>query len=61
MIRTLNLTKEFDGFKAVDNLNLQVEKGDIYGFLGPNEAGKTTTNNMILWLIPPTSGKVILL
>ena len=48
MIRTLNLTKEFDGFKAVDNLNLQVEKGDIYGFLGPNGAGKTTTINMIL-------------
>ncbi|HOQ68077.1 MAG TPA: ABC transporter ATP-binding protein [Candidatus Atribacteria bacterium] len=61
MIRTLNLTKEFDGFKAVDNLNLQVEKGDIYGFLGPNGAGKTTTINMILGLIPPTSGKVFLL
>lgn len=61
MIQTVNLTKEFNGFKAVDNLNLRVEKGDIYGFLGPNGAGKTTTIMMILGLIPPTSGKVFLL
>ena len=61
MIQTVNLTKEFDGFKAVDNLNLQVDKGDICGFLGPNGAGKTTTINMILGLMPPTSGKIFLL
>lgn len=61
MIQTVNLTKEFNGFRAVDNLNLRVEKGDIYGFLGPNGAGKTTTIMMILGLIPPTSGKVFLL
>jgi len=42
-IHTKNLTKEYDGFKAVDNLNLKVEEGEIYGFLGPNGAGKTTT------------------
>ena len=61
MIQTLGLTKEFNGFKAVDNLNLKVEKGDIYGFLGPNGAGKSTTIMMLLGLIPPTGGKIYLL
>ncbi|MGQ9474362.1 MAG: ABC transporter ATP-binding protein [Candidatus Caldatribacteriaceae bacterium] len=61
MIQTIGLTKEFNGFKAVDNLNLRVEKGDIYGFLGPNGAGKSTTIMMLLGLIPPTKGKIYLL
>ncbi|MEN3186436.1 MAG: ABC transporter ATP-binding protein [Atribacterota bacterium] len=61
MIQTMGLTKEFNGFKAVDNLNLKVERGDIYGFLGPNGAGKSTTIMMLLGLIPPTSGKIYLL
>lgn len=61
MIQTIGLTKEFNGFKAVDNLNLRVEKGDIYGFLGPNGAGKSTTIMMLLGLIPPTRGKIHLL
>lgn len=63
-IRTENLTKEFkDKFfinrrptKALDNLNLQVERGEIFGYLGPNGAGKTTTFKMLLGLIYPTSG-----
>lgn len=57
----MGLTKEFNGFRAVDNLNLRVERGDIYGFLGPNGAGKSTTIMMLLGLIPPTSGKIYLL
>ena len=61
MIRTENLTKEYDGFKAVDNLNLQVERGEIYGFLGPNGAGKTTTILMLLGILKPTQGKVYLM
>ncbi len=61
MIQTIGLTKEFNGFRAVDNLNLKVEKGDIYGFLGPNGAGKSTTIMMLLGLIPPTSGQIYLL
>ncbi|MGC8778279.1 MAG: ABC transporter ATP-binding protein [Candidatus Caldatribacteriaceae bacterium] len=61
MIQTMGLTKEFNGFRAVDNLSLKVEKGDIYGFLGPNGAGKSTTIMMLLGLIPPTSGKIYLL
>jgi len=61
MIRTENLTKEYDGFKAVDNLNLRVRKGEIYGFLGPNGAGKTTTILMLLGILKPTRGKVYLM
>jgi len=61
MIRTEDLTKEYDGFKAVDNLTLQVEKGEIYGFLGPNGAGKTTTILMLLGILKPTRGKIYLM
>jgi len=60
MIRTQNLTKEYDGFKAVDSLNLEVEEGEIYGFLGPNGAGKTTTILMLLGILKPTQGKIYL-
>lgn len=60
MIRTENLTKEYDGFKAVDNLNLDVKEGEIYGFLGPNGAGKTTTILMLLGILRPTRGKIYL-
>jgi len=61
MIRTKNLTKEYDGFKAVDNLNLDVKEGEIYGFLGPNGAGKTTTILMLLGILRPTRGRIYLL
>ena len=47
-----------NGFLAVKNLNLQIEKGDIYGFLGPNGAGKTTTIRMLTGLLKPTGGTV---
>jgi len=56
VIRTVNLTKEYDGFVAVKNLNLNVYSGEIFGLLGPNGAGKTTTILMLLGLIPPTDG-----
>jgi len=61
MIRTKNLTKEYDGFRAVSNLNLEVKEGEIYGFLGPNGAGKTTSILMLLGILKPTSGKIHLL
>lgn len=57
-IECSNLTKKFNTFTAVDNLNLTVEKGQICGFLGPNGAGKTTTIRMISGLIRPASGTV---
>ncbi|TSC75720.1 MAG: ABC-2 type transport system ATP-binding protein [Parcubacteria group bacterium Gr01-1014_30] len=53
-----NLTKEFDGFRAVDNVSFEMAEGEILGFLGPNGAGKTTTIMMLLGLIKPTNGKI---
>jgi len=61
MIQTKNLTKEYDGFKAVDNLNLRVKSGEIYGFLGPNGAGKTTTILMLLGILRPTKGEIYIM
>ncbi len=57
-LRTTGLTKRYDDVAAVDGLDLQVERGALYGFLGPNGAGKTTTIRMALGLIHPTSGAV---
>jgi ABC-2 type transport system ATP-binding protein len=56
MIKTENLTKKFNTTLAVDNLNIQVDEGEVFGFLGPNGAGKTTTVRMLTSLIGPTSG-----
>jgi len=61
MIETRNLVKEYDGFRAVDNLNLKVEAGEIYGFLGPNGAGKTTTILMLLGILKPTEGEIFIM
>ena len=59
MILTLaKLTKKFDQLTAVNNVELQVEKGEIIGFLGPNGAGKTTTIKMIAGLLQPSSGAI---
>lgn len=57
MIKTTNLTKVYDGTKAVDSLDLSVDKGDVFGFLGPNGSGKTTTMGMMIGEIEPTSGQ----
>ncbi|MBS4538928.1 ABC transporter ATP-binding protein [Clostridium sp. D2Q-11] len=57
LIETDNLTKKFDGFAAVNSINLKIPQGGIYGFLGPNGAGKSTTIRMLLGLISPTEGK----
>ncbi|MCX6671270.1 MAG: ATP-binding cassette domain-containing protein [Euryarchaeota archaeon] len=56
IIETKNLTKKFEKMTAVDNLNLQINEGEIFGLLGPNGAGKTTTLLMLVTLKPPTSG-----
>lgn len=58
MIETVGLTKRYGDLTAVSDLNLQVGKGEIYGFLGPNGAGKTTTIMMLLGLLTPTQGEV---
>jgi len=56
-IKTTNLTKHYGKHIGIQNLNLQVNQGEIFGFLGPNGAGKTTTIRTLLDLIRPTSGK----
>ncbi len=58
VVRTEHLTKHYGKLVAVDDLNLEVYRGQIFGFLGPNGAGKTTTMCMILGLIAPTSGSI---
>jgi len=58
IIETSDLTKKYNGFTAVEELNLHIEEGEIFGFLGPNGAGKTTTILMLLGLTEPTSGTV---
>ena len=71
-ITTTGLTKQYgptfgrfrtpiDSLRAVDNLNITVERNEIFGFLGPNGAGKTTTMRMLLGLVNPTSGSATML
>jgi len=56
-IRTENLTRDFDTVRAVDGLSLEVPRGIIFGFLGPNGSGKTTTIRLLLGLLEPTGGR----
>lgn len=56
LVETVELTKRYEAFTAVDRLTFQVRRGEIYGLLGPNGAGKTTTILMLLGLTEPTSG-----
>ncbi len=60
-IRVRGLTKRFGDFTAVDNLDLEIGRGEIFGCLGPNGSGKTTTIRMMLGLLSPTSGEVDLM
>ena len=55
------LTKRYGARPAVDNLSLQVRRGEVFGFLGPNGAGKTTTLRMLIGLVRPTSGTATVL
>ncbi|MEX2527424.1 MAG: LPS export ABC transporter ATP-binding protein [Gemmatimonadota bacterium] len=56
----MGLTKSFKGRAVVNQVDLEVEQGEIVGLLGPNGAGKTTTFYMIVGLVPPNSGRVVL-
>src|SRR5436190_4183486 len=61
VIRIQGLTKHFGNLHAVNNLSFTVNKSDIYGFLGQNGAGKSTTIRLLLTLIAPTSGSIEML
>src|SRR3989441_11678336 len=60
IISTSRLTKAFGKLVAVNDLHLQVMRGDVFGFLGPNGSGKTTTIRMLLGLIRPTAGRAVI-
>ncbi len=59
VIEFQNIVKKYDDVAVVNNLSLEVKKGEIFGFLGPNGAGKSTSINMMVGLLKPTSGKIL--
>lgn len=58
ILKTNNLMKTYNGKEVVSNVNMNIKKGEIYGFLGPNGAGKTTIMKMMTNLVKPTSGEI---
>ncbi|WP_028303758.1 ABC transporter ATP-binding protein [Oceanospirillum maris] len=60
VLETQGLIKEFKGFTAVDDVNLQVQRGHIHALIGPNGAGKTTCFNLLTKFLTPTHGKILL-
>lgn len=60
-IETRQLTRWFNDFRAVDGIDLAVERGTFYGFLGPNGAGKSTTIKMLTGLLAPSAGEMVVL
>ncbi|MBP6669448.1 MAG: ABC transporter ATP-binding protein [Gemmatimonadales bacterium] len=58
MIRMTGLTKRYGKFTAVDAIDLEIRRGELFGFLGPNGAGKTTTMRMIAGILQPTAGRI---
>jgi branched-chain amino acid transport system ATP-binding protein len=59
ILETKHLTKEFKGFTAVSDVNLQVQRGHIHALIGPNGAGKTTCFNLLTKFLVPTSGHIL--
>jgi ABC-2 type transport system ATP-binding protein len=57
ILKTTNLTKKFGKFTALDGVNIEVNKGEVYGFIGPNGAGKSTTIRVLLGIIKATEGE----
>lgn len=60
LLKVEHVTMQFGGLKAINDLNMSVEKGEIHGLLGPNGSGKTTCFNVISGVYPPTEGNVLL-
>jgi ABC-2 type transport system ATP-binding protein len=61
ILKITDVTKEYDGLRAVDQISFTVSPGEIVGLLGPNGAGKTTTINMVLGILEPTAGTIEIL
>ena len=59
LIELQNVVKKYDDVAVVNNLSLEIKKGEIFGFLGPNGAGKSTSINMMVGLLKPTSGNIL--
>ncbi|WP_297281905.1 lantibiotic protection ABC transporter ATP-binding subunit [uncultured Anaerococcus sp.] len=59
IIQIENLSKEYKGFKALDDVSLNIEEGKVYGLLGPNGAGKSTLLKLITQIIRPSSGQIL--
>jgi ABC-2 type transport system ATP-binding protein len=60
-IEAHELTRDYDGLRAVDAINLDVDRGEVFGFLGPNGAGKTTTIRMLTGQLRPTGGRALVM
>lgn len=60
ILKVEHLTKKFEDFTVVDDLNLEIREKEVFGFLGPNGAGKTTSIKMMVGLLMPTSGRILL-
>ncbi|MBY9014005.1 MAG: ATP-binding cassette domain-containing protein, partial [Candidatus Lokiarchaeota archaeon] len=60
VLKIENLNKKFKHFVAVNNVNLEVNKGETVGFIGPNGAGKTTTIKLIAKILQPSSGNILI-
>lgn len=61
ILKTKDLTKKYNNKAVVDNLNIEIKRGEVFGLLGPNGAGKSTTMNMICSIVRPTAGEIELL
>ncbi len=61
ILKTSDLMKKYNNKIVVDNLNIEIQKGEIFGLLGPNGAGKSTTMNMICSIVRPTAGEIELM
>lgn len=59
VLEAINLTRDFKGFTAVNNVNLAITRGDIHALIGPNGAGKTTCFNLLTKFLAPSSGKIL--